>query len=430
MLATLMYSFEIDPDYQQLLEWATTLVRDEVAPLDHVFPDPYERHDEAAMAAARPLMERVRERGLWACHLPPSLGGGGYGQVKLALLNEVLGGSRWAPTIFGCQAPDSGNAEILAHFGTPEQQRRYLQPLLDGEIVSCFAMTEPQGGSDPRLFTTTARRDGDGWVLDGEKWFASNATTADFFVVLAVTDADVPVHRGASMLIVPAATPGVEIVRDVHVFGEPAAAPGHAHLRFSDARLPAECLLGETGQAFAIAQTRLGGGRVHHAMRTVGAARQAFDAMCERAVSRPTRTGVLADYGQTQHAIAQSWIEIEQFRLLVLRTAWLIDKYDDYARVRKDIAAIKAAAPDVLRRVVRRAMHLHGSLGVSAEMPFGRLLLESEWLALVDGPTEVHETTIAKQVLADYEPAPDVFPSGHLPRLAEAAAAKLRQPTG
>jgi acyl-CoA dehydrogenase len=425
-----MYDFENDPEYQELLEWATAFVRDEVTPLDCVFPDPYDRRDEAAMAVARPLMERVREKGLWACHLPPAQGGGGYGQVKLALLNEILGGSRWAPTIFGCQAPDSGNAEILAHFGTPEQQRRYLQPLLDGEIVSCFAMTEPQGGSDPRLFATTARRDADGWVLSGEKWFASNAATANFFIVLAVTDADVPVHRGASMLIVPARTAGVEIVRDVHVFGEPPGAAGHAYLRFSDVRLPAESLLGEAGQAFAIAQTRLGGGRVHHAMRTVGAARQAFDAMCERAVSRRTRTGVLADYGHAQHAIAQSWIEIEQFRLLVLRTAWLIDKYDDYGRVRKDIAAIKAAAPDVLRRVVRRAMHLHGSLGVSGEMPFGRLLLESEWLALVDGPTEVHETTIAKQVLADHEPAPDVFPSGHLPRLAEAATAKLRQPTG
>jgi acyl-CoA dehydrogenase len=420
-----MYEFGTDADYQAQLDWAEDFVRTEVEPLDLVFANPYDRRDTQAMAAARPLMDAVRANGLWACHLPPELGGGGYGQLKLALLNEILGRSVWAPTIFGCQAPDSGNAEILAHFGTDDQRKRYLQPLLDGDIVSSFAMTEPQGGSDPRLFTTTATRHGDDWVLNGEKWFATSARDADFFIVLAVTDPTVAIHEGASMFVVPADAPGFEIVRELHVGAEPATANVHGYLRFTDTALPADAILGEPGAAFAIAQTRLGGGRVHHAMRTIGQARKALDAMCERAVSRRTRNGTLADYGQTQQAIARSWIEIEQFRLLVLRTAWLIDKHQDYTRVRIDIAAIKAAAPDLLHNIVRRAIHLHGALGVSTEMPFVRMLVESEWLALVDGPTEVHEATIAKQLLRETTPAPDDFPSTHLPRLTAAALAKL-----
>jgi len=420
-----MYSFETDPDYQAKLDWAADFVATEVEPLDHVFPNPFDRGDEAAMAVVRPLMERVREQGLWACHLGPELGGPGYGQVKLALLNEILGRSEWAPVVFGCQAPDSGNAEILAHFGTPEQKARYLQPLLDGELVSCFSMTEPQGGSDPRLFTASARRDGDDWVLSGEKWFATNALEATFYVVMLTTDPDVSVHRGASMFLVPADTPGLEVIRNVQLAGAHPGRSSHGYLRFNDARVGPDALLGGEGQAFAIAQTRLGGGRIHHAMRTIGAAQRAFDLMCERAVSRRTHDGTLADLGITKQKIAQSWIEIEQFRLFVLRTAWLIDKYNDYKVVRKDIAAVKAAMPDVLRNVAQRALHLHGSLGVSEEMPFGRMLIEAEWLAIVDGPTEVHEITVVKQLLARYEPADERFPSGHLPKLREAALAKL-----
>lgn len=420
-----MYDFETDPEYQSKLDWAAQFVAEEVEPLDHLFPNPYDRGNEDAMKLVRPLMERVREEGLWACHLTPELGGQGYGQVKLALLNEILGRSAWAPTVFGCQAPDTGNAEILAHFGTPEQKVRYLEPLLSGEVVSCYSMTEPQSGSDPRLFTTRAFRDGDEWVIRGEKWFASNAKEAAFLIVMVVTDPDVPIHRGASMFIVPGEAPGLETVRHVMVAGDGPDHNSHSYLRFNDVRVGAGALLGEEGQAFAIAQTRLGGGRIHHAMRTLGAARKAFDLMCERAVSRRTHEGTLADFGVTQSKIAQSWIEIEQFRLLVLRTAWLCDKRNDYKLVRKDIAAVKAAMPIVLRNVAQRALHLHGSLGVSDEMPFVKMLIDAEWLALADGPTEVHEVTLATQLLKGYEPASGLFPSGHLPRLREAAAAKL-----
>jgi acyl-CoA dehydrogenase len=420
-----VYDFQTDPDYQAKLDWAAEFVATEVEPLDHVFPNPFDRSNAEAMAIVRPLMDRVREKGLWACHLGPELGGPGYGQVKLALLNEILGRSAWGPVVFGCQAPDSGNAEIIAHFGTPDQKARYLKPLLEADMVSCYAMTEPQGGSDPRLFTARAGRDGDEWVIDGEKWFASSACDAAFFVVMLITDPDVSVHRGASMFLIPADTAGLEIVREVKVAGEKPGHPSHGYLRFNGARVGADALLGEEGKAFAIAQTRLGGGRIHHAMRTIGQAQKAFDLMCERAVSRRTHDGTLADLGITKQKIAQSWIELEQFRLFVLRTAWLIDKHNDYKVVRKDIAAVKAAMPTVLRNVVQRAMHLYGSLGVSEEMPFGRMLMEAEWLAIVDGPSEVHEITVAKQLLAEYQPTEDVFGSGHLPRLREEALEKF-----
>ena len=413
------WDFETDPAYQKLLDWADEFVGEEVEPLDLVLGDPYDKSDPRVMAIVRPLQARVREQGLWACHLGPELGGNGYGQVKLALLNEILGRSRWAPSVFGCQAPDSGNAEILAHFGTPEQKERYLGPLLAGEISSAYSMTEPHGGADPTLFTTRAVRDGGEWVITGEKWFTSNARHAAFLIVMAVTDPSVSAYEGMSMFLVPAGTPGLTIVRNVGVGSEREGS--HGYLRYEGVRLPAEALLGAEGGAFVIAQTRLGGGRIHHAMRTIAQVRKAFDLMCERAVSRQTRHGALAKLQMTREKIADSWIEIEQFRLLVLRTAWLIDKHQDYRKVRKDIAAVKAAMPKVFHDVVQRAMHLHGALGVSGEMPFAAMLLGAEALAIADGPTEVHKITVARQVLRDYEPVDGLWPSGHLPTLRTAA---------
>lgn len=412
-----MWSFETDPDFQAKLDWADAFVRDEVEPLDLVLGDPYDKTDPVARSLVAPLQDRVREQRLWACHLGPELGGQGYGQVKLALLNEILGRSRWAPSVFGCQAPDSGNAEILAHYGTEEQKARYLQPLLDGEISSCYSMTEPHAGADPTLFTTRAVRDGDGWVINGEKWFSSNARHSAFYIVMVVTDPDVDPHDGMSMFIVPADTPGVEIVREAGVGTEGPEHSSHAYVRYTDVRVPADHVLGEPGAAFAIAQTRLGGGRIHHGMRTVAQVRRAFDLMCERALSRSLRHGRLADAQLTQDAIARSWIQIEQFRLLLLRTAWLIDRHQDYRMVRKDIAAVKVAMPQVYQDVVTRAMHLHGSLGVSNEMPFGAMLIDSQVMAMVDGPTEVHLFTLAKQLLRGYEAGDEVVPSYHLPTL-------------
>jgi acyl-CoA dehydrogenase len=417
------WDFETEPEFQEKLDWVETLVREEIEPLDLVLGNPYDKSDTKALEAVRPLQQQVRDRGLWAAHLGPELGGQGYGQLKLALMNEILGQSRWAPTVFGCQAPDAGNAEILAHFGTSEQKARYLEPLLNGEVSSTYSMTEPHAGADPTLFKTRAELDGDEWVINGEKWFSSNARFASFLIVMAVTNTEVSAYQGMSMFIVPSDTPGVNIIRNVGLGTEREGEGSHGYIRYENVRIPQDHLLGEEGGAFAIAQTRLGGGRIHHGMRTVGQCRRAFDMMCERALSRQTRDGPLASMEIVQEQIADSWIELEQFRLLVLRTAWLIDRYQDYRRVRKDIAAVKATMPKVLANIAQRALHLHGALGVSNEMPFVGMLIGAESLALADGPTEVHKVTVARQVLREYKPVDGLWPSAHLPtRRAEARA--------
>lgn len=421
------WDFETDPDYQAQLDWADAFVRDNVEPLDFVLGNPYDKSDERAMAVLRPLQQQVKDKGMWACHLGPELGGPGFGQVKLALLNEILGRSSWAPSVFGCQAPDSGNAEILAHYGSEAQKERYLAPLLAGEISSCYSMTEPHAGADPVLFKALAVRDGDEWVINGEKWFSSNARFASFYIVMVVTNPEISAYKGMSMFIVPAETPGVEIVRNVGLGREEPGEGTHGYVRYTDVRVPADHLLGDEGGAFVIAQTRLGGGRIHHAMRTIAMVRKAFDMMCERAVSRETREGTLASLQMTQEKVADSWIEIEQFRLLVLRTAWLIDKHQDYKRVRGDISGVKVAMARVGHGIVARAMHLHGSIGISNEMPFTSMRMTADMLALADGPTEVHQVTLARQILKGYKPSDDLFPSYHLPTARAAAEVRFAE---
>ncbi|MDB5699902.1 MAG: acyl-CoA dehydrogenase, partial [Sphingomonadales bacterium] len=270
--------FTIEPEFQAKLDWMRDFVKNECEPIDILFPhhgDPYDTKNAKARAVIAPLQEAVKAQGLWACHLDPHLGGKGYGQLKLAYMNEILGRSYWAPTIFGTAAPDTGNAEILAMFGTEEQKARYLQPLLDGDIVSTFSMTEPQAGADPKEFVCRATRDGDEWVIEGEKWFSSNARYAAFLIIMAVTDLDAPAHSRMSMLVVPTDTPGIEIVRGVAPWGYPEAEATHCYVRYHDVRIPASYLLGGRGGGFRVAQTRLGGGRVHHAMRAVGVAQRA-----------------------------------------------------------------------------------------------------------------------------------------------------------
>lgn len=409
------WDFDTDPEFQQQLDWMDEFVRTRVEPLSTLLHTPYDVTNPLNLRLMRPLQAEVKQRGLWACHLGPELGGQGFGQVKLALMNEILGRSLFAPTVFGTQAPDTGNAEILAHFGTAAQKKRWLEPLLKNEIVSCFAMTEPQGGADPLVFSTRAVRDGEEWVISGEKWFASNARYAAFFIVVAVTDAQAPLPARQSMFIVPADTPGMEIVRNVGLLNE--SVPTHGYMRFDNVRVPADHILGGVGQAFVVAQTRLGGGRIHHAMRTLGEARMMFEMVCERVVSRETKGEVLANKQMVQEKIADSWIEIEQFRLLVLRTAWLIDKHKDYKRVQKDIAAVKVVMPKLLHDIATRALHLHGSIGVSDEMPFVNGVINALWLGLADGPTEVHKVTVARQVLRGFQPEPAMFPRYHLPRV-------------
>ena len=416
------WSFETDPEFQRELDWMDTFVREEVQPIDHLIASSYDTRDPLRNRLIKPLQEVVKARKLWACHLGPDLGGQGYGQVKLALMNEILGRSGAAPVVFGCQAPDSGNAEILAHFGTTEQKERYLKPLLNNDIVSCYSMTEPQGGSDPKVFTTTAIRDGDHWVINGEKWFSSHAKYAEFLIVMVVTDPDEPrpYHRH-SMFIVPRETPGVEIVRGV---GYGNHDKSHAYMRYTNVRVPADHLLGKQGGGFAAAQTRLGGGRIHHAMRSIATARTAFDYLCQRAASRFTQGERLADKQMVQEKIADSWAELEQFRLLVLQTAWKIDKYNDYLKVRRDIASVKAQLPKMLREITSRALFVHGALGLSTEMPFAQWVLDSFHMGLADGVSEIHKITAARQIMRDYKPSETLFPAYHLPAVKERARQK------
>jgi acyl-CoA dehydrogenase len=424
------WDFTTEPEFQEKLDWMDGFVRDEIEPLDLVWGGrAFHPLDDTLRKVVDPLKQQVRERGLWACHLGPELGGEGYGQLKLSLMNEILGRSQWAPIIFGTQAPDTGNAEIIAHYGTEAQKERYLKPLLNGEIFSSYSMTEPQGGSDPTRFTTMARRDGEEWVLEGWKFFSSNARTASFLIVMAVTNPDVSAYKGMSMFLVPTDTPGVEIVRNVGLMGESLHDDDgmHALIHYNEVRLPTESLLGGEGQAFAIAQTRLGGGRIHHAMRTVGICQKALDMMCERALSRETQGSLLADKQSVQNYVADSYAQLMQFRLFVLYVAWEIDEYQDYRRVRHDIAAIKVLTPQVLHDIVQRSIQVHGALGVSNEMPLGRMWMMAPIMGLVDGPSEVHRVTVARQVLKRYQAAPGLWPTEHLPEKIAAAREKFAE---
>jgi acyl-CoA dehydrogenase len=420
------WDFETDPEYQKKLDWADRFVREEVEPLDYVFPhQQFVPLDDRKRKVIDPLKEEVRRQGLWATHLGPELGGQGFGQLKLALLNEILGRSSWAPIVFGCQAPDTGNAEIIAHYGSPEQKDRYLNPLLEGEMFSCYSMTEPHGGADPTQFKTQAVKDGGEWVINGWKYFSSNAKTASFFIVMAVSNPDVSPYKGMSMFLVPSDTPGINIERNVGLYGEPLNEGSHALIHYEDVRVPEEALLGGEGQAFVIAQTRLGGGRIHHAMRTIGMAQKALDMMCERALSRETAGSILGDKQFVQGYIADSYAQLLQFRLFVLYTAWEIDKYNDYKRVRKDIAAVKFVMPTVLHDIAWRAMQVHGALGTTNEMPFFGMIHGAGVMGLADGPTEVHKMTVARQLLRDYRPSEGMWPTEWIPGKIDAAREKF-----
>jgi acyl-CoA dehydrogenase len=422
------WDFETDPDYQAQLDWADEFVREEVEPLDLVFPGlTFTPPDARLKKILDPLKDEVRAHDLWATHLGPELGGKGHGQLKLSLLNEILGRSQWASIVFGCQAPDTGNAEIIAHYGTEAQKERYLQPLLQGETFSCYSMTEPHAGADPTMFTTSAVQDGDEWVINGWKFFSSNARTASFLIVMVVTNPDVSPYKGMSMFLVPTDTPGVIIERNLGLGDEPLGEGSHALIHYDNVRVPAEALLGGEGQAFAIAQTRLGGGRIHHAMRTIGMAQKALDMMCERALSRETQGSILADKQFVQGYIADSYAQLVQFRLFVLYTAWSIDKHNDYRKVRKDIAAIKVLMPGVLHDVAQRSIQVHGALGVSNEMPLHGMLLGASVMGLADGPTEVHKVTVARQVLRNYKASDDLWPTQHLPKRMAAAREKFAE---
>ena len=424
-----MIDFSLEPQFEAKLDWIRAFVRDEVEPLDVLFEynnnSPYDVTNKGAMKVLKMLQAKVRSEGLWAPHLGPELGGQGLGQTRLSFINEILGRSVWGPRVFGSQAPDSGNSEILARFGTAEQQARYLQPLLDGDIISCYSMTEPDGGSDPTNFATRAVRDGDEWVINGEKWFSSNAKYAAFLILPVITDADAAPHERMTMFIVPADTPGVKFQRNVGLWGERAKSATHGFMHYDNVRLPASAVLGEVGKGFQVAQSRLGGGRIHHAMRTVGLCQKALEMASERAVSRKTRGGLISELGVVQDQIGGWWAKLQQFRLLVLHTAWLYDQGESRRRdAYIQTAAVKVMTAEVSEEIIWGCAHMHGTLGASNEMRFGQMIGAAFRMAIVDGPTELHRATLGRQILKRTAPAAGRFPSDHVPPLLEKALAR------
>ncbi|BBY64272.1 acyl-CoA dehydrogenase family protein [Mycolicibacterium helvum] len=422
------WDFSTEPEFEEKLEWIRNFVREDIEPLEVIFPScEFLPLNEERRRIVDPLKQRVRDQGLWAPHLGPELGGQGFGAVKLTLINEILGRATWSSIIFGTQAPDTGNAEILARFGTSAQKDRYLTGLLSGEIFSTFSMTEPQGGSDPRVFTTRAVRDGSGedadWIINGRKYWSSNATVASFFIVVAITDPDVPVHTGASTFLVPADTPGVNIEATHHLVGSHPHDPGHSLVHYDNVRVPASAMLGGEGQGFHVAQSRLAGGRLHHAMRSIGVAQRAIDMMARRAKSRFTQGSLLADKQLIQEFVADSFVELTQFRLMVLHAAWLVDTAGERA-AREEIAACKIQTSNVLKSIGLRAIQVHGGLGLTDQMPLTSALLGGITLGLADGPTEAHKVNLARQILKEYEAEDPVWPSEFLTNRIERAREK------
>jgi acyl-CoA dehydrogenase len=418
------WDFSTEPEFEQKLEWMRGFVREEIWPLEVLDTD-----DATFMRIVRGLQEEVKGRGLWATHLPPELGGQGYGQVKLGLMHEIEGSSVWAPIVFGNQAPDSGNSEILAHFGTPEQKERWLHPLLEGKLRSGFSMTEPQNaGSDPTRLSTTAVLEGDEWVINGHKWFTTNGMLADFLIVMAVTEPDAGPYEAASMIIVPKDAPGLNRVRNIPTMaGEHERfGYGHSEILYEDCRVPKENLLGRRGEGFLIAQIRLGPGRIHHCMRWLGQAQRAFDMLCERALQREAFGGPLARKETVQNWIADSAAEMQAARLMTLHAAWLIDR-EGASAARKEISLIKFYGAKVLHDVIDRAIQVHGSLGYSGDLPLEEMYRHARAARMYDGPDEVHRVAVARTVLKDYRRPDGHLPREHIPTRREAARRKFAE---
>ncbi|EHB59157.1 (R)-benzylsuccinyl-CoA dehydrogenase [Mycolicibacterium rhodesiae JS60] len=419
------WDFETDPEFQAQLDWIEDFVRSEIFPLETLDLD-----WPQLQSAVAPLQQEVKQRALWAAHLSPELGGQGYGQVKLGLIHERLGMSPYAPLVFGNQAPDSGNTEILAEAGSAEQKLRWLEPLLAGDLTSAFALTErDNAGADPSNLASTAVRDGKDWVINGHKWFITNASIADFMIVVAVTDPNAERHRRTSQFIVPMDSPGVRVARDIttmdsleHRASQPY--PSHAEVFLEDVRVGDEALLGQPGDGFLIAQKRLGPGRIHHCMRWVGQANRAFDMLCERATYRYAHGSVLGEKQTVRNWIADSAAEIQAARLMTMHAAWTIDQHGASA-ARKEIALIKFFGAKVLHDVIDRALQIHGSLGYCTDLPLESMYRAARAARFYDGPDEVHRDTVARLILRDYQPPTSGLPSEHVPTRREAAQARF-----
>ncbi|MBB5857253.1 acyl-CoA dehydrogenase family protein [Amycolatopsis umgeniensis] len=351
------------------------------------------------------LKAEARKRGLWNFFLPGDHGAG-LTNLQYAPLAEITGRSlRLAPTALNCAAPDTGNMEVLTMFGTDQQKKQWLQPLLDGEIRSAFAMTEPDvASSDARNIATSIRRDGDEYVINGRKWYISGAMNPNckIFIVMGKTDPAAPPHKQQSMILVPRDTPGMTVKRGMHVFGyTDGDHGGHAEVVFEDARVPAENLIAGEGDGFAVAQARLGPGRIHHCMRAIGMAERALELMCRRALSRETFGKPIAEQGVVQDWIAEARVKIEQQRLLVLKTAWLMDTVGNQG-AHTEIQAIKISTPITVEWILDKAVQLFGAGGVSQDFPVAEMWAQVRTLRLADGPDEVHKRSLAHRELKKY----------------------------
>ena len=356
-------------------------------------PDPH-----AEPAVMTEIRAKAKAIGLWNLFLPDAEYGAGLTNLDYTPLCEVMGRSPIAARAFNCQAPDTGNAEILAEFGTPEQKKRWLEPLLEGEIRSCFSMTEPEvSGADPTGLRTRVRRDGDHYVIDGHKWFTSGAMNAAFAIVMAVADPDAPMHQRATMVIVPTDTPGFRIARAVSVMGH-VGGGGHCEIYYENCRVPVANRLGPEGAGFLIAQARLGPGRIHHCMRAIGMAERGFEIMCRHANTRVAFGGPIGEKQFVQDWIATSRMEIDQARLLVLYAAWKMDTYGKQV-ARQEISMIKVVVPNMLMHVLDRAIQCLGSLGMSDDTPVAAMWREGRSLRIADGPDEVHKMVVARREL-------------------------------
>ena len=420
------WDFETEPEFEEKLVWMREFTREEIMPIEML-----DLEHNQMISFIKPLQDEVRKRGLWAAHLPADLGGMGFGQVRLGLMHEILGQTPYGPVVFGNNAPDSGNAELLAAgmemTGQEYIRERWLTPLLNGTMRSGYSMTEPEtAGSDPRLLKSHAVKDGDEWVLNGHKWYTTNGSVADILIVMAVTNPDVHPYQGSSMFVVPVDTPGVSIVRDVGSMDDPEIHYGrfgnHAEILYEDVRIPAENLIGPEGSGFLLAQARLGPGRIHHCMRWLGQSQRAFDMMCERAVSRFTHGSLLSEKQTIQNWIADSRAEMHAARLMTLHAAWKMDR-DGAAASRDEIAMIKYYGATVLHNVIDRSLQTHGALGYSSDMPLESMYRWARAARIYDGPDEVHKQTVARHALKNYTPSE--VPTEFVPARKKAALEKF-----
>ncbi|MCV7303281.1 acyl-CoA dehydrogenase family protein [Mycobacterium barrassiae] len=419
------WDFETDPEFERQLAWMREFIDTQIVPLEPILDE--KMATDEWVAIKRHLQDQVKARGLWAAFLDPELGGTGFGQLKLALMSEIIGRSMVSMVVFGVQAPDSGNMELLAHGATEEQKQRWLWPNLRGDITSAFALTEPfLAGADPTVIGTTATLDDGHWIINGHKWFTTNASTADIILVVAETNPEGRPHRHASIFVVPTGTPGMTIVRDIPTMAHPDTEYGrvgnHAEIVFTDCRVPADHLIGAPGEGFQLAQQRLGGGRIHHSMRWLGQAQRSLDIMCERAVSRSSHGRRLADHQMIQDYIALSHMEIQAARLLTFQTAWKMDKFGA-AAVRAELGMIKAHVSKVVLGVLDRTIQVCGALGYSADLPVESWYRTTRFGPIGDGPDELHKSVLARTILRTYQPV-EGWPTEHIPSRRPAAEKK------